>query len=374
MQNLQGAAGNQAVSQMLTDEPGVAGSSGAQAGLRTPGQKLEPTIRAQMEQRFGEDFGDVQVHTDTGSAQVLDARAYTVGHDIVLGGEESLASSATGQQLLAHELTHVVQQRKNSDQTASTRVSQPGDRAEHEATTVAQEVAQGQQAPSITAVGKGIQRDVGWAKRGPLPDPYGKIILLNAFAGKFPEAAKLIFKNPAAMKLVNEAEAAGVQFGGYAEEGPGKTLGRAYTSGNSVYVPKTQTEPVMAMRDFLFELNNALRAPKFAALTQEATKGSKGTLTAKAYAYKMAEQEVEGMLRLGEIWFETKKTMPKGAATNAYDPPFFLSDYQAVRDGKKTKDDVVKDVLKRVYETGTLKGKTVEQYYMEAYATVSGGK
>ena len=374
LQTLQGMAGNSAVSQLIAGKTADGSAAAAQDGLRTPGQKLDPTLRTEMETHFGEDFGDVQVHTDAASAQALDARAYTVGQDIVLGGEEALSTSATGKQLLAHELTHVVQQRQRGNADPSARVSQPSDTAEHEAEGVAHTVARGERAPAISVVGKGIQRDVGWAKRGPLPDPYGNLTLLNAFAGKFLEAAKLIFKNPAAMKLVNEAEAAGVQFGGYAEEGPGKTLGRAYTSGTSVYVPKTQTDPIMAMRDFLFELNNALRAPKFAALTQEATKGSKGTLTAKDYAYKMAEQEVEGMLRLGSIWFETKKTMPKGAATDAYDPPFFLSDYQAVKDGKKTKDDVVKDVLKRVYDTGTLKGKTVEQYYMEAYARVSGGK
>jgi hypothetical protein len=130
----------------------------------------------------------------------------------------------------------------------------------------------------------------------------------------------------------------------------------------------------MAMRDFLFELNNALRSAKFAALTAEAAKGTKGSLTAKDYAYKMAEQEVEGMLRLGEIWFETKKSMPKGPKTDVYNNPFFQSDYEALKSGKKTKDDIVKDVLKRVYDTGTLKGKTVEQYYIEAYQSLSGGK
>src|SRR4029078_2952866 len=117
---------------------------------------------------------------------------------------------------------------------------------------------------------------------------------------------KLMKKNQAGMKLVNEAEAAGIEFGGYSEDGSGPTLGRAYTSGKSVYVPKTRTDPIIAMSDFLFELNNALRAPKFAELNKEAAKGSKGSLTAKQFAYKNVEQEVEGMLRLGEIWFETK--------------------------------------------------------------------
>ena len=197
---------------------------------------------------------------------------------------------------------------------------------------------------------------------------------LQDFATKFPDAADLIRKSVAALRLVSEAEATGTLFGGYAEDGPAPTLGRAYTSGHSVYVPRTETDPILAMRDFLFELNNAIRAPKFAALTAEAVKGSTGTLSAHEYAYNMAEQEVEGMLRLGETWFKLKATGGPHPGWNAYDQNYFLAEYEAVKSGRKTKNDVVNDVLKRVYETGTLRGKTVEQYYMEAYTTVSGGK
>ena len=195
---------------------------------------------------------------------------------------------------------------------------------------------------------------------------------LQDFATKFPDAADLIRKSVAALRLVSEAEATGAMFGGYAEDGPGSTLGRAYTSGHSVYVPRTQTDAIMAMRDFLFELNNAIRAPKFAALAVEAVKGSTGTLTARTYAYKMAEQEVEGMLRLGETWFKLKATGGSHPGWDAYDQKFFLSEYEATKTGRKTKDDVVRDVLQRVYETGTLRGKTVEQYYMDDYHRLSG--
>jgi hypothetical protein len=117
-----------------------------------------------------------------------------------------------------------------------------------------------------------------------------------------------------------------------------------------------------------------VRKPKFDVLDKEATKGSKGTLDAKKYAYKTVELEVEGMLRLGEIWFEIKKTMPKGAKTEAYGPQFYASDYEAVKSGKKSKDDLTKEVLKRVYDSGDLKGKTVEQKYIDDYKSLSGGK
>jgi hypothetical protein len=198
--------------------------------------------------------------------------------------------------------------------------------------------------------------------------------VLQDFATKFAAAADLIRKSVAALRLVSEAEATGALFGGYAEDGPGPTLGRAYTGGHLVYVPRSETDPILAMRDFLFELNNAIRAPKFAALAAEAVKGSTGTLTAREYAYKMAEQEVEGMLRLGETWFKLKATGGPHPGWDLYDQKYFLSEYEAVKAGKKTKNDIVSDVLHRVYETGTLRGKTVEQYYMDDYKTVSGGK
>ena len=323
-----------------------------------------------MESRFAKDFGDVRVHADAKageSAAALGARAYTVGNDIVFGAGEYAPETDEGQKRIAHELTHVIQQNLRGVKPSSIEgLSSPHDRSEREAEGVAQAVARGKHAPSIVAAtGGGIQRD-----------PNGKTTLIDDFAKKFPDAAKLILKHAVAMELVKEAAAAGAQFGGYAEDGPteGAASGRAYTIGSKVYVPRARTDPVMAMKSFLFELNNAIRKPKFDVLDKEATKGSKGTLDAKTYAYKTVELEVEGMLRLGKIWFEIKKTMPTGKKTDDYGPQFYLPDYEAVKSGKKSKDDLVKDVLKRVYDSGDLKGKTVEQKYMKDYQDLSGGK
>ncbi len=378
--DLQRSVGNQAVQRMVSDQGPTTGTPEVPVAHlpTTTGELMDPETQAFMESRFDTDFSDVRVHTDTqaaASAESLQANAYTSGRDIYFARGMYAPRGPEGLRLLGHELTHVIQQDGTTgNRAASNELIDRTDPAEREAEEVAGVLGRGECAPAILSAGKGIQRDVGWAQRGPLPDPYGTLLLLNAFAAKFLDAAKLIYQNSAAMKLVNEAEAAGIQFGGYAEDGPGKAIGRAYTSGNAVYVPRAQTDPVMAMRDFLFELNNALRAPKFAELTKEATKGTKGSLTAKSYAYKMAEQEVEGVLRLGEVWFETKKAGGKGGVPDKYDLPFFLADYQAVHDGKKSKDDVVKEVLKRVYDTGTLKGKTVEQYYTEVYESLAGSK
>jgi hypothetical protein len=66
-----------------------------------------------MESRFGHDFSSVRVHTDAKaaeSAHAVDARAYTLGQNIVFGTGQYAPGTPTGQRLLAHELTHVVQQ------------------------------------------------------------------------------------------------------------------------------------------------------------------------------------------------------------------------------------------------------------------------
>ena len=75
------------------------------------GQPLDCSTRAFFEPRFGRDFNNVRIHTDSRaaeSAQSIDARAFTFGPNIVLAGSEHHTSSPSGMRLLAHELTHVI--------------------------------------------------------------------------------------------------------------------------------------------------------------------------------------------------------------------------------------------------------------------------
>jgi hypothetical protein len=75
---------------------------------------LEPPTRAFMEKRFGTSFAEVQVHTGRAAALLcaaLQARALTLGRDIVFGEGEYAPDSEDGRLLLAHELVHVLQQR-----------------------------------------------------------------------------------------------------------------------------------------------------------------------------------------------------------------------------------------------------------------------
>lgn len=78
-----------------------------------PGQSLDAGTRTFMESRFGADFSGVRLHTDpvaSASAKSIQARAYTLGRDIVFAPDEYRPGTTEGQRLLAHELTHVIQQ------------------------------------------------------------------------------------------------------------------------------------------------------------------------------------------------------------------------------------------------------------------------
>ncbi|EFG04690.1 Hypothetical protein SCLAV_p1204 (plasmid) [Streptomyces clavuligerus] len=112
--------------------------------LRTPGQPLDTTTRTEMEARLGADFSDVRVHRDTAaqaSAAEVNARAYTSGSHVVLGG------GGTDKHTLAHELTHVIQQRQGpvagTENGSGLRVSDPSDRFEREAEANAARVMRG---------------------------------------------------------------------------------------------------------------------------------------------------------------------------------------------------------------------------------------
>jgi hypothetical protein len=81
--------------------------------VRSSGQPLDSETRAFMEPRFGYDFSQVRVHTTDRaeqSARAVNALAYTLGRDVVFGKGSYLPATSAGRRLLAHELTHVVQQ------------------------------------------------------------------------------------------------------------------------------------------------------------------------------------------------------------------------------------------------------------------------
>lgn len=96
--------------------------AGVREVLRSPGEPLDTATSAFYEPRFGRDFSDVRVHTDARaarSAQTINAAAYTFRNHIVFGTDRYRPETSAGRRLLAHELTHVVQQASVPEARAS---------------------------------------------------------------------------------------------------------------------------------------------------------------------------------------------------------------------------------------------------------------
>jgi uncharacterized protein DUF4157 len=107
----------QTKSRKANDTMSVAAPPIVHDALATPGRPLDAATRSFMETRFGEDFGRVRVHTGgkaADSANAVDALAYTAGQDVVFAAGRYAPGTAAGDRLLAHELTHTLQQRADT--------------------------------------------------------------------------------------------------------------------------------------------------------------------------------------------------------------------------------------------------------------------
>ena len=128
----------------LSSRPPAAGIPPVVRGvLATSGEPLAAATKQTMEAHFGHDFSHVRVHADrraAESARAVDARAYTVGSHIAFGRDRYAPDSTSGRRLLAHELTHVVQQ---GEASASSGAQPPTAAHEHEADRAAETVAAG---------------------------------------------------------------------------------------------------------------------------------------------------------------------------------------------------------------------------------------
>jgi hypothetical protein len=163
--HLQRAAGNAGVAQLLGEDREIESPVKEVVG-RGAGAPLESASRERMEASFGTDFSDVRVHSGgsaAASARAIDAHAYTVGSEIVLGDGQA-PGSPSYERTLAHELTHVVQQRSGpvdgTPAAGGISVSDPADRFERGAEATADAVMSVGRAPDAGAVSAGasIQR------------------------------------------------------------------------------------------------------------------------------------------------------------------------------------------------------------------------
>jgi hypothetical protein len=167
--------------------------------LHAPGKPLDSDTRAYMEPRFGFDFSKVRIHADDRAAEAassINARAFTSNRNIVFGAGEFAPHMESGRRLVAHELTHVVQQRAGVHLQDG--MGQAGDVFETHADSVAKLVADGKPA-------------------GPLLDAYQSATTVDRAIGatiQRQEAGKETEKTPgerraaAAKELVDKLRAA----------------------------------------------------------------------------------------------------------------------------------------------------------------------
>jgi hypothetical protein len=188
---LQQTVGNRAVQRLIESRFGRSAQEDSNevpgpgtivnAALDSPGEALDPATRTLMESSFGSDFAGVRVHTDelgAESAAAVRAHAYTSGNDIVFAQGRYAPGTPEGQRLLAHELTHVVQQASGPvagtpTPDGSLSISDPDDNFEQAADAQAEQVIKSasgeaqvahavgpvQGAISPTSPGATIQRD-----------------------------------------------------------------------------------------------------------------------------------------------------------------------------------------------------------------------
>lgn len=187
---MQGAAGNQALSQLLQPDAGETSSmdSGgpvklAENSLLKPlpsmatsalgvggfpfvvrsvlvanGKPLDPELRDSMESRLGYDLGQIRVHSGpqaARSATAVNASAYTVGRDIVFGAGQYAPNTTSGLQLLTHELAHAIQQ---SPSRQNAPAFSPDSSSERAADAVARGAASATASIPANATGLGIAR------------------------------------------------------------------------------------------------------------------------------------------------------------------------------------------------------------------------
>lgn len=112
--------------------------------LSSPGAPLDPATRAFMEPRFGHDFSQIRVHNDSKaaeSARAVNSLAYTMGRDVVFDTGQYAPHTNAGRKLMAHELTHTVQQHHAvSPPAKALAIGEPDDMGERQARAAAKQI------------------------------------------------------------------------------------------------------------------------------------------------------------------------------------------------------------------------------------------
>jgi hypothetical protein len=145
--------------------------------LNSSGEPLDTSAREFMEPRFGHDFSRVRVHTDANaaeSARAVQALAYTVGRDVMFAAGQYAPNSPAGRKLLAHELTHVVQQGGGAPLASQNlAITYPSDSAEREADSISEKINQPNPVSTKVQIAPTIARQDDAGAPEPEPDDPG---------------------------------------------------------------------------------------------------------------------------------------------------------------------------------------------------------
>lgn len=187
--------------------------------LHFPGQPLDSATRTFMEPRFGHDFSQVRVHANTQSAKSarsMNALAYTVGNNIAFAENQYAPDTRNGRSLIAHELTHVIQQRGAGNSRlpqGKLTINQPGDVFEQEADAAAERIMAGSQSgTAISSTHSMIQRQTpegDTKKKPPEKKEAGEVVVeglktvAEQAADNNPQVKKVIIE-PVKKKLKGE--------------------------------------------------------------------------------------------------------------------------------------------------------------------------
>jgi hypothetical protein len=153
------------------------------------GQPIEPAARSFLEARLGHDLKRVRVHTNRSaarSAQAKQARAYAIGRDIVFGADQYDPHSEAGRRLLAHEVTHVIQQNFGASSTDRV-VETQSVTHEREATEISRTIGEGafMIAPQITRTARvqlaADKKPPGWDEIHNYKHPGNVVVGLTIF-------------------------------------------------------------------------------------------------------------------------------------------------------------------------------------------------
>ena len=199
--------------------------------LHSPGQALDQNTRSFFEQRFGQDLSNVRIHNDDRagkSARAVNAAAYTVGSNIVFERGQYAPGTSAGRKLLAHELTHTIQQQAgaHSSTAAALEVSQPSDAGEREAETTAEAVTEGGRFTITAGTGLLLSRQVG-DERDQVERRQSEIELMIS---QMISALSAIREVGAEVEFTFWASQGAITLVGYRRTQPGTRVGRVFDS------------------------------------------------------------------------------------------------------------------------------------------------